>query len=170
MIYRWANGMMQPLDADKARAAFVDGECYRLDEHEDRSEKSHNHYFAVLKTAWDNLPDHLQVEFPTTDDLRDWCLVKAGYRKERKIVCESKRAAVQMAAAARGLVREIAGEKNPIVIVQDELVLVYWPESQSAKAMGKTRFQDSKDAVFRVLGEILGIDPTLLTRNAGRAA
>ncbi|APX70740.1 MULTISPECIES: hypothetical protein [unclassified Brucella] len=57
-----------PYWASRADRQFVVGETYNLVEHHDRSNGSHNHYFAAVKNGFDNLPDDLRGEYPTVAD------------------------------------------------------------------------------------------------------
>lgn len=87
-----------PYWASRADRQFVVGETYKLVEHHDRSESSHNHYFAAIGNAWNTLPDHLLAEYPTAEHLRKKMLVKCGYADERTVVCASKAEAERVAA------------------------------------------------------------------------
>ena len=52
------------------------------------------------------------------------------------------------------------------VVETDGLVVtVYTAKSQSMRAMGKKTFQESKDAVLRVIAELIGTDPTTLKQS-----
>ena len=76
--------------AKRADEQFVVGQNYKLVEHHDRSPQSHSHYFAALAEAWQNLPHHLTDRWATSEHLRKWALIKAGYHDERSIVAASK--------------------------------------------------------------------------------
>lgn len=158
MIWRWVGGVMRPLNPDRARQEFEEGQTYRLDRHEDRSEKSHRHFFGVIKTSWENLPEHLCRRFPSEEHLRRHCLIFAGYCKQRIVTCGSKAAAVRVAVLAKEL------DEYCIVDLKGDVVVVYTAESQSEKAMGSARFQASKEAVFDEVAKLIGVDPTTLRK------
>ena len=115
-----------------------------------RSGKSHRHYFAAVHQAWLNLPEHLVDEFPTSEFLRKWALIKAGYRKSSKVVCPTNAEAARHCA----FISEMDG--FAICEVDGRTATVHVAESQSIPAMGREKFQESKDAVFRVLSELIG--------------
>lgn len=166
VIYQWTGDSMVP-QARFAKAcdrAFVVGQHYRLIPHEERSMASHRHYFSAVNDAWTNLPDHLAERFPTSESLRKWALIKAGYRDERSIVAASKAEAQRLAAFVRPM------DDFAVVVVSEATVSVYTAKSQSVRAMGKATFEASKSAVLDVLAGMVGVDTATLERNAGRAA
>ena len=149
--------------AREADKQFVVGEHYRLAEHNDRSTPSHNHYFAAIGEAWENLPEHLLEEYPSPDHLRRKMLVRAGYADERSIVCSSKAEAQRLAAFIKPM------DAYAVVIVKESVVRVYTAQSQSYKAMGKQAFQESKDKVLDQIAALLGTNPEDL-KSRGQAA
>lgn len=132
--------------------------------YEPRSQNSHDHFFAIVADAWANLPEDQVGRFGDSEHLRKWCLIRAGYRDERTMVCASNAEALKLAAFIRPM------DDFAVVTVERAVVSVFTAKSQSMKAMGAKVFQESKDAVFGVLAGILGIDPTTLAQQAGRAA
>ena len=143
--------------------ALVIGERYPLVMEQGRSKRSHAHYFACISEAWSSLPEMVAERFPTPEALRKYALIKAGYRDERSIVCASKAEAGRVAAFCRPM------DDMAIVIASDAVVTIYTAKSQSTKAMGRKVFQDSKDAVLRVLSEMIGVVPAALTKHAEAA-
>lgn len=146
--------------AARADRQFVVGETYKLVEHHDRSEASHNHYFASIGTAWNTLPDDLLAEYPTADHLRKKMLIKCGYADERSIVCTSKAEAKRMAAFIKPM------DSYAVVIHREAVVKVFTAQSQSMKAMGKREFQESKTKVLDALADLLGVSPDEIGRAA----
>jgi len=138
--------------AGRADKDYVVGEVYKLVEHHDRSQVSHNHYFAVIGEAWSNLPDRLLEEYPSAEHLRKKLLVRAGYADERSIVCASKAEAQRVAAFVKPM------DEYAVVTVREAVVRVYTAQSQAAKAMGAKVFQESKQAVLDALDDLLGVD------------
>lgn len=160
---RWDGQSFTPINARVARAAdqeFVVGDIYRLEAVEERSAKSHRHFFAAVNEAWANLPESLGDQFPSPDHLRRWCLIRAGYAEHRNIVAASKAEAQRIAAFVKPM------DSYAVVTVRESVVTVYTAESQSMKAMGKQRFQESKDAVLSLLAAMIGADPVELGRAA----
>ncbi|PBB75167.1 hypothetical protein CK227_10265 [Mesorhizobium sp. WSM4308] len=145
--------------AARADKDFVIGEVYKMVEHHDRSQISHNHYFAALGNAWSNLPDRLFEEFPTAEVLRKKLLIRAGYADERSIVCASKAEAQRVAAFIKPM------DDYAVVTVREAVVRVYTAQSQSVKAMGAKPFQASKQAVLDALDDLLGVERGVTERS-----
>ena len=167
ILCRWTGEAFMPLNsawAKRADAAYcVDAE-YMVEAQEPRSQRSHNHFFAVVHEAWQNLPEHLADHFPDDVKLRKWCLIKAGYRNERTHPCRSQAEAENLAAFIKPM------DSYAVVMARDCVVTVYTAESQSKAEMGAKRFQESKEAVLWVLAELTGTDIDTLKANAGQAA
>ena len=68
--FTWNNGMMVPANPQAVAKAFVEGRRYWLEEVSERSWISHQHQFAFVNQAWDNLPEALADTFPTPEHLR----------------------------------------------------------------------------------------------------
>ncbi|WP_188260825.1 hypothetical protein [Azospirillum tabaci] len=164
--FRWEGDCFTPMPGFGKRCdeLFVVGQAYRLVEQEDRSAASHRHYFACINTAWENLPERLSADFPTPDHLRRFALIRAGYADSRTLVASSKAEAVRLAAFVKPM------DSYAVVVVTDATVTVWTARSQSAKAMGKKDFQESKDAVLDVIAGLIGTDPATLSAQAGQAA
>lgn len=150
----WDGEVMRPaspLWAKRADAQWVVGERYQVDIRQERSDASHRAYFAAINECWQNLPEDKQAQYPTSEHLRKWALVKAGYRDERSIVCVSPSEARRIAAFIMPI------DDYAVVLASDAVVKVYTAKSQSYRAMGKAEFQKSKDAVLDVLAKLLGV-------------
>jgi hypothetical protein len=158
MVFRWEGDVFMPLRrfAKACDAEFTIGELYRLEAVAERSAKSHSHYFACVADAWANLPDDQAAQFPTSEHLRKWALIKAGYRDERSIVCASKAEAQRVAAFIKPM------DEYAVVVVREAVVLVLTAKSQSTKAMGGKDFQDSKTKVLEILSDLVGVTPKAL--------
>ncbi len=150
--------------AKRADERFVVGVAYPMDEANIRSRKSHDHFFAVVKDAWLNLPDEVTDRFANPDSLRYHALIHTGYRDERTIVAASKAEALRMAAFMRPASDQV------IVIVRGPVIVEWTAKSQSYKAMGKVEFQKSKDAVLDYLASMVGVKTEDLAENARKVA
>jgi hypothetical protein len=166
ILYAWDGEAMFPHARFKAEceASFVIGENYRLVEHNDRSAASHNHEFAFVAEAWAQLPEHLTEQFRTPEHLRKRALIDAGYFNQQEVDAGSHAAALRVARFVASL------EDYSIVVVRGPIVIVRRPKSQSRRAMGKGKFQASKQAVLDIVSALIDVKPETLTRNAGRAA
>jgi hypothetical protein len=165
---QWNGEAMQPTRgfARLADQEFVIGEVYTLAEVDaSRSMASHRHYFAAVYDAWLNLPELDAERFPTADHLRKYALIRAGYCDSREIVCSSKAEAVRLGAFVKPM------DPYALVAVSGSCVRVYTAKSQSAKAMGRKVFQESKDAVLGVLAGMIEVSKEqLLKFDAGQGA
>ena len=160
MLWRWTGTAMEPLPrfAKTADEAFVVGEVYRQETIEERSLKSHNHYFAALTEAWRNLPEDQAERFPSVEALRKWGLIQAGYCNTQTVVCASKAEALRLPVIVTGL------DQYAIVTVRAAVVTIYTAQSQSMRAMGAGAFQESKTAVLDIIAGILGVTADELSK------
>jgi hypothetical protein len=117
-----------------------------------RSEKSHDHFFARVADCWETLPDNLKERFPNAEHLRKWALVKSGYCNEITFVMDYPDSLPSVVRLVRHL------DPYAVIVPRSDVVSVYTAKSQSKKDMGAKDFQESKDAVFRVISELLGTD------------
>jgi len=152
---RWDGESMVPENPKEADEAFVVGQTYTAKEAGQRSGRSHRHYFALVHEAWTNLPEHLERWFPNEEALRKFGLIKAGY-------CDTK--TVTLGAPGKAL--KFSLDDYSIVEMGDDVMTVHTAHSQSEKAMGKERFQRSKDDVLGVLSKLIGVDVTELRKAA----
>lgn len=149
--YRWEGDVLRPLRPRVADEHLTVGEVYTLVPHEERSQASHNHYFAAINERWQSLPDDLMAEYPTAEHLRKKMLIRAGYADQQDIVLNSKADALKVAALARGL------DGYAVVDLRGNVVRVYRAQTQSYRAMDRQTFQASKDAVLSAIDALLGV-------------
>ena len=143
---------------------FVVGENYPLELAHHRSPESHRHYFAALHQAWSNLPELYADRWPSPEHLRKWALVQSGYREETTFLASSKAEAMRLAAFMRSL------DEYAVVNVDGRVVTHATAKSQSMKAMSRTEFNQSKQAVLDIVAKLIGVESDELRANAGRAA
>lgn len=151
--FEWTDeGVMRPLRPKRADKFYAVGERYMLAPVCQRSDASHRHEFAWLREAWMSLPDHLAERFPSSEHLRKFALIKAGYCDSHTLACSSKAEALRIAAFIRPT------DEFAVVIVDGSTVTRYTARSQSRRAMNKTDFQNSKDAIMDVIAQMLGVE------------
>lgn len=150
--WHWDGEHATPLRPRLADQHLTVGETYVFVEHQERSQASHNHYFALLADLWGNLPDDMLAEYPNAEAFRKKLLVRAGYADERSFVCASKAEAQRFAAFLRPM------DEYAVVVVREAVVRVYTAQSQSRKAMGAKVFQESKEKVLDAARALLGIE------------
>lgn len=161
---KWNGTSMAPLRPERAAQAFEVGRVYPLVVHEERSQASHNHYFAAVHEAWKNLREEDQARFPSSEHLRKRALVDANFCDEEVIDCGSNTVAPNVGAAIR------KRDDFAIIFIRDQFVIVRTAKSQSPRAMGKADFEKSKTAVLEILSAMVGVSPEVLRDNAGKAA
>lgn len=149
-----------PFHADRAMKQFKPGHRYPMLPMEGRSDKSHNHQFAWLKEAWQSLPEQYASEpwAQSPEHLRKFALIRKGFCDTMTVAVGSNAAAIRTAAAMRRL------DEYAVVSVEGSTVHVFTPQSQSRRAMGKERFQASKDAILDYIAGLIGVTPETLQR------
>lgn len=166
VIFEWTGDSMVPLPQQKALCdeQYAVHERYRLVPLQQRSMRSHNHYFAALNDAWRALPDEQAIRFPTVDHFRKWCLIQTGWHNRREIACSSKAEARRFAAFIR------QADEYGVCYAEEAAVVHLTARSQSMKAMGKADFQQSKEDVLAKAAEMTTMTAEQLNQEAGRSA
>lgn len=136
-----------------------------LDERQ-RSDPSHRHEFAAIAEAWKNLPERFHQEpwAQSPEHLRKYCLIRAGFCNTQTFACASNAEAQRWAANLRPL------DEYSIVVVQGATVLRFTAQSQSKRAMGAKRFQESKQAILDLLDDMIGVERGTVQQNVGADA
>lgn len=160
VAYQWDGEAMVPLPrfAKLCDQQFVVGERYNLVEESDRSQASHNHFFASLHDLWLNLPESAGEE--SFERFRKRGLIETGFCSENTLLLSSPDDAMRAAVELR------IADQFSIVVVADCAVRIYRAESQSRRAMGAKRFNESKQKVLDWAAAQVGVHAD----QAGRAA
>lgn len=150
--FQWDGEAMIPKRgfAAKCDEEFIVGETYALVPHEERSMRSHRHYFACVRTAWLSLPEALAGDLPTPEHLRKFALIKAGYCDQERFACASNRDAIKASATIQ------TKDDFALIDISGKVVTIWTAKSQSVKAMGKEAFNESKAAVLELLESLIG--------------
>lgn len=113
-----------------------------------RSQASHNHAFAAIKDCFDSLPtSHAQAPYAASADaFRKHGLIVTGHCDTDTLAMPSADAAKQAAPIIAKLARKAHG--YALTVVRGQLIVCSTPHSQSFKAMGKERFEQSKADVL----------------------
>ncbi|OFX05672.1 MAG: hypothetical protein A3E78_03240 [Alphaproteobacteria bacterium RIFCSPHIGHO2_12_FULL_63_12] len=128
---------------------------------EPRNMKSHNHFFACIHTAWENLPEALQKKYPTEEALRAKALVETNWCTERDHVCDTPGKAKYLA----GIIRHYS--EYSVIKVSGNVVKVFEPKSQAVALMPAEDFKQSKEDV---LDWIEALNPGLKIREIKKEA
>jgi hypothetical protein len=150
--FQWDGEAMRPLRPKRADAFYAVGERYIMAPVAQRSDATHKHEFAWLREAWMNLPENLAERFPTSEHLRKWALIRAGYSDSHTITCASKAEALRVAAFIRPI------DEFAVVITNGATVTRYTAKSQSRRAMGAKDFQDSKSKIMDIVAGMIGVE------------
>lgn len=168
----------QPRYVKIVRRQFVVGEAYPLVILEARSRASHNQFFAAVHDGFSNLPENhaaiarrLNLKNPIPPDgwldpehLRKWCLCETGFCEVHEFDFGSPKEAANMARFYR------SRDNYAIITVRGQHVTIKIPLSQSAAAMAKAQFEESKRAVLDLIESMIGLGRGKLNKEAGRSA
>lgn len=143
-----------------AARQFHEGEEYPLAPLEPRSRASHGHYFAALHEAFNNIPETLEARWPTPEHFRKWLLIEANFCNEFEVTLESEREATKLARRFR------SDDGFARISIHGKKIIVRTAKSQSAKAMGKQEFEESKKAVLDLASELIGTARSDLVKHA----
>jgi hypothetical protein len=167
MPMRWSGEAFEPAtpyQLKRAGETFSEGKVYTWQQVFDRSPNSHRHYFAQIHEAWMNLPENLQLEYPTSEHLRKKALIMTGHYTRQDWACNSKAEAIRTAAILRSV------DEYAVVQVIDSTVSLLTAKSQASNKMRKKDFQESKTAVLGYVWGLCGVDPETGEINTGAAA
>jgi hypothetical protein len=165
--FQWDGDALVPASGFWRRQAnehFVVGAVYRMVEEAERSQISHSHEFAWLKTAWDSLPDDLLAQYPSPEHLRKRALIAKGHCTMTQHACKSVAEAERLEAAIGAHVDTYA-----VVVRRGPVVTVYTAVSQSRRAMGAPQFQASKNDIIDYVAGLLQVDPDTLGKQQAAA-
>ena len=163
MEFVWEGASLRPLRPAFAERFYVAGEIYRMEPREERSSVSHNHYFAALQEAFDNMPESMAEQFPTVEHLRKFALIKGGFCDTQDYTCGSNEEATRLAAFIRPI------DTYAVVEARGDVVRVHRAQSQSVRAMDKQTFQRSKTTVLEIVSQLVGVSPSELQANTAHA-
>ena len=141
-----------PYHIRRCNQLYGQGELVTVEAISERSMASHRQYFAELNDLWETLPETLAGDFPSTDHLRKYALIKAGYCKQSRLVLPTHEEAEEAAL----MVNEL--DSYALCDVAGCTLTVWVARSQSLKAMGREEFEKSKADVLDVIRKMIGPD------------
>jgi len=149
-----------PYFARRADQHYVVGQTYKMVEQYDRSTASHNHQFAWLQDAWLSLPERYRNEpwAQTSEHLRKFALIRTGYCDTQTYACGTRAEAERWAKNLRPF------DEYSIVAIEGTTVQRFTAQSQSQRAMGGKRFNESKAAILDFIAALLEVDPATLAK------
>lgn len=113
-----------------------------------RSTASHNHQFAEIHDLWENLPHHHATApyAASAEAFRRHGLIATGHCDTDTIAFDTPEQARAAAPFIARLARKAHG--YALTVARGPLVVCSTPHSQSFKAMGKDKFEASKNDVI----------------------
>lgn len=163
-IFVWDGDVMIPLPRFKKLCdqLYAVHEEYPLVVVENRSQSSHNHYFAALSEAHANLAEEFAARYPTPEHLRAAALVEEGFCTEVDHVLDTPKDAKAFAIMLR------RASPYSIIRISGTVVKEFQAVSQSRAAMKKQEFEDSKAAVLARVAAMARTTPAQLRKEADR--
>jgi hypothetical protein len=157
---RWSDGAFRPQgqwEQSRCERDFAGAGLVTLTVEHERDMVSHRKQFAVVRTAWKNLPETLRDEdFAVNEDcLRKYALIRCGYCDVETALAYSKAAALELGALMGNLARQAHG--YCIVQTQKRAVRVWTPHSQSTRTTSAETFSEQKRDVTSFLADLLGV-------------
>ena len=113
-------------------------------------------FFALVNTAWQNLPADIQENFPSPSDLRKWALIETGHFHERRGVFASNAKAQEFMMASRPADDYVLFSNNGAVLVERR------PRSMRRDSMNREEFNKAADDVIACLAKLLGVSQSEL--------
>ena len=164
---RWDGEALTPTGhygLSAAREAMEPGDVVIVEIDHPRSQNSHNHQFAEINDAWRHLPERLQYMpwAANPETLRKHALIACGYADTYTTDCGARATAERIGAVL--LRAEIGAHGWAIAEVRGPIVTIWTPQSQSKRAMGGKRFQESKQAVLNWIAAQIGVEAEELQR------
>ncbi len=164
LLFIWQGDGFTPVPrhAKACDERYVVGERYLLEETQERDMVKHRRQFAFVREAWENLPECYALEpwAQSSEHLRKFSLIKCGYCHTETFPCGSK------AEAQRWAPRLRAADTYAIVTVAGTVVHRFTAESQSVRAMGAKRFEESRRAIMAFVDGLLKVEPGATQKTA----
>ena len=157
---RWNGEALLPVGhygLSAAREQMQPGDTVIVEIDHPRSPNTHKHQFAEIADAWQHLPENIQDKpwAVNPETLRKYALIVTGYRNTYQIDCGNSRGAERVGVALQAA--EAGKHGFAIAQVKGPVVTVWTPESQSMRAMGGNRFQESKSKVLEWVADLIGV-------------
>jgi hypothetical protein len=129
-------------------------DVYKMVEHHDRSQATHNHEFAAIADLWASLPERYRTSPGRSrpEHLRKFALIMCRYCDTQTYPCNSKAEAERWAKNLRPL------DEYSVVKVEGTTVYRFTAQSQAKRAMGAKLFQQSKTAIIEYIEDLIGAE------------
>ena len=157
---QWDGDAFVPLKHMKrfADEDLVVGKIYDVEANLPRSMASHNHFFARIEELWNNLPEGMELEYPSPEHLRKRMLIECGWHDKRDFVCASEDSALQLATFLHSL------DEYSVIVVRGQVVRMWTAKSQKMSKQDRKEFQQTKTAVLDKIEKLIGIEPQAINQ------
>jgi hypothetical protein len=152
IAFQWTGREMIPLHSASARRSYTVGRIYWLQEAPlvEATDRSRRHQFAILRKAWQSLPEDLKDVYPDTEALRKRALIQAGFYDETAIEGVTAEQAGALVASLR--------RKDIFSHVRIQDGVVFQRTAKSQKTMERDEFERSKQAIIAIAADLIGVD------------
>jgi hypothetical protein len=117
------------------------------------ADRTRRFFFAAIRDAWANLPEHHKERFPNSEVLRKTALIHAGHCDVMTVVAGSKSAAPGVANAFK------ARDQYCIAVPKGDVVTVYTARSMARRVLLKKEFLQVAEKVFAWIESQTGVNP-----------
>lgn len=118
----------------------------------EQSDAARRRFFAIMRDAHANMPDHWRTLLPSPEHLRKFILCRTGHCDSTATTCGNKKMAANVAALARKL------DAFAVVDVVGSIVTVATARSMRKRACPKAVFMPLSEKAYAYLNEMLGYD------------
>ncbi len=133
-----------------------------------RSGPQHRRLFGVVRAAYQNWPEKHEFQPSSSQHLRAWLLVKAGWLTEKTIVVGADVDEVNLARLLEGVI--LASGAFPFLEIEGHRVKVRSPKSQKFELMSHTDACWVFNAIDEVLQFEIGVSGNELLEHTEEAA
>ncbi|WP_316205777.1 hypothetical protein [Bradyrhizobium sp. SZCCHNS1012] len=166
VIYEWTGEVMRPLAYHKELAAreFEPGKRYKLIEFNERSEVTHDHFFATVTAYWQHWPENYERELPSADHLRKHALIRTGHYIQTVMAHPSVQAATFYVSQFKQYVDYAEG--SIVAGANGVATVMRIAKTQKKNVMEAEEFQKSKQDVLEFCASVTGVAPEDMKREA----
>lgn len=118
----------------------------------DHSDQARKRFFAIIKDAYDNMPEQWRPLISSSEHLRKWVLCRIGHCDITTTDCGSKAAAERVAVLARHL------DTFAVVEVRGAIVTTMIAKSLRKRVCPKKVFMPLTEKAYAYLNEMFGFD------------
>lgn len=144
----------------QAKRQYEADEEYALGPVEERSQASHNAFFAELHQYWSNLPEKIAARWLNESHFRYWCLIETSHYVESEVDCASEKHATQLVAIIKSF------DVYARFMIRGSKVIIRRAKSQSRKSMKKAEFEQAKRDVLDLAASFVSVSPAQMRQHA----